>query len=132
DLLIVERLRKDFGCRGEVNGPPRYEKESESFGVVFKAPSYQATATIRATDGHTKVTHQSRGIVGICLDLHRGKESGASWSLVIDGVSVLFVVVSITGLILWSSLRGRAQNGLAILLLGLAVSVAVYFVYVPR
>jgi hypothetical protein len=131
-LPIVEILRKDFGARGEVNVPPTYEKESESFSVVFKAPTYQATASIRASDGYTKVKHQSRGINGILLDLHRGKDSGEQWSLVVDVVSILFVVVSATGLILWSSLRGRAQHGIAVLLLGLVISAAIYFLWVPR
>lgn len=132
ELPIVEMLRKDFGARGQVNGPPRYEKESESFFVAFKSPGYQATATIRASDGQTRVLHQSRGINGILLDLHRGKESGASWSIIVDAVAILFVIVSVTGLILWSSLRGRAQHGLAVLLVGLALGLAVYFVWVPR
>jgi hypothetical protein len=131
-LPIVEVLRKDFGARGEVNGPPRYEKESESFSVAFKSPGYLATATIRASDGYTKVTHQSRGINGILLDLHRGKDSGAHWSFIVDFVSILFVIVSITGLVLWSSLRGRAQHGFAVLMVGFAIGLAVYFVWVPR
>ncbi len=101
-LPIVERLRKDFAVHGEVLDPPAYEKESESFSVHFKSPGYQADAVIRASDGHTTVTHQSRGINGIFLDLHRGKDSGKQWSLVVDVVSVLFVIVSATGLILWS------------------------------
>lgn len=132
ELPIVERLRKDFGARGEVNSPPRYEKESESFSVVFKAPGYLATATIRAADGQTKVAHQSRGLNGIILDLHRGKDSGLPWSFVIDAVSILFVIVSITGLILWSSLRSRAQFGMAVLALGVVIGFAVYLVCVPR
>jgi len=131
-LPIVEKLRKDFGARGEVVGEPRYEIESESFGVVFKAPGYLATATIRASDGQTKVIHQSRGINGILLDLHRGKDSGIEWSIVVDAVAILFVIVSITGFILWTSLRGRAQHGLAILIVGAIVGVAAYFVWVPR
>jgi hypothetical protein len=35
-------------------------------------------------------------------------------------------------LILWSSLRGRAQHGFAVLMLGLALGIVVYFVWVPR
>jgi hypothetical protein len=131
-LPIVERLRKDFGARGEVIGPPQYEKESESFGVVFKAPGYLATATIRASDGQTKVVHQSRGINGILLDLHRGKDSGIEWSVVVDAVAILFVIVSITGFILWTSLRGRAQHGFAVLVIGTIVGIAAYYIWVPR
>lgn len=76
--------------------------------------------------------HESRGLVGLLLDLHRGKTSGPAWSFVIDGVSILFVIVSATGLVLWSSLRSRAQHGLAILFVGAAVALAVYFATVPR
>src|ERR1035438_9124142 len=119
ELPIVERLRKDFAVRGELN-LLRYEKESELFRAGFKGPGYDAEATIQGSDGQTKVIHHTRGFVGVFLDLHRGKESGSPWSFVIDGVSILFVIVSITGLILWSSLRGRAQHGFAVLISGLA------------
>jgi hypothetical protein len=142
ELPIVERLRRDFAARGEVvltyekeNESYRavlYEKESESFRAEFKAPGYMATAIIQSKDGQTKVTHHTRGVVGLVLDLHRGKDSGLPWSFVIDLVSILFVVVSITGLILWSSLRARAQSGFAVLILGMAVSLVVYIVWVPR
>lgn len=131
-LPIVEALRRDFGVRGEVNVAPRYEKESESFQVTFRSPGYLATATIRASDGYTRVVHQSRGVAGIMLDLHRGKDSGASWSIVIDGLAILFVVISVTGLILWTSLKSRAHHGVAILLVGTALGFAVYFATVPR
>ena len=131
-LPIVEKLRKDFGARGEVVGEPKYEKESESFSVDFRSPGYLGTATIRAGDGQTVVTHRTRGFNGVILDLHRGKDSGLPWSFVIDAVSVLFVVVSATGLILWSSLRSRAQLGLVVMMAGLAIGLAVYLVWVPR
>jgi hypothetical protein len=129
-LPIVERLRKDYAIKGEADF--KYEKESESFRVVFKAPGYRAEAVIQGTDGQTKVTHTTSGIAGLFLDLHRGKDSGLPWSFVIDGVSVLFVLVSITGLVLWSSLRGRAQHGVAVLAAGLAFGLVVYFLWVPR
>ena len=46
--------------------------------------------------------------------------------------AAFFVIVSFTGIILWSSLKGRAQHGLAILILGTVLSIAVYFIWVPR
>ena len=130
-LGVVERLRKEFGARGEVDGF-EVEKELETIRVKFKAPSYFAEAVIKTEEGEVEITHESRGVVGILLDLHRGKTSGEAWSLVIDGVSVLFVLISITGLILWSSLRSRAQTGLLVLILGAAFTLIVYFLWVPR
>jgi hypothetical protein len=130
DLLIVEKLRKDFGVRGEAD--LKYEDNGKSCCVRFKSPGYEAEAVIDVNDGKMKVTHRSRGINGILLDLHRGKESGKEWSFIIDGVAILFVIVSITGLILWSSLRSRAQHGFMVLMLGAAIGFAIYFIYVPR
>ncbi len=129
-LPIVEKLRKDYAIHGEADF--KYEKESEAFRIVFKAPGYRAEAIIQGKDGLTKVTHTTSGFAGLFLDLHRGKDSGLPWSFVIDGVSMLFLFVSITGLILWSSLRSRAQYGIAVLLLGLAIGLVVYFAWVPR
>ena len=40
-------------------------------------------------------------------------------------------IVSITGIILWSSLKGRAQHGFAILVLGTVLSFLVYYLWVP-
>ena len=130
-LAIVELLRKNFGARGEVDSF-EVEKEAESIRVHFKAPGYFAGAVIKCEEGEVEIAHESRGVVGILLDLHRGKTSGKAWSLLIDGVSVLFVFVSITGLIIWSSLRSRAQTGLLVLLLGAGVAFGVYFLWVPR
>jgi hypothetical protein len=130
-LGIVETLRKDYGARGEVDSFD-YEKDNPTISVKFKAPGYFAEASIQREGGATSVEHASYGLAGLALDLHRGKTSGPVWSFVIDGVSILFIIVAITGLILWSSLRGRAQHGFAVLMLGFAISLVIYFLYVPR
>ena len=127
-LAIVETLRKDFAARGEVSSF-NFDNDIQAFRVVFKSPGHSGNAKIERKDGKTVVAYESRGIVGVALDLHRGKDSGLAWSFVIDGVSILFVIISITGLILWTSLRSRAHHGIAVLLLGLAVGLAVYFVW---
>jgi uncharacterized protein len=131
-LLIVEKLRADYFVHGKMTQFEK-SKENESITVIFKAPGgYLATATIQEKDGEITVAQKTNGVLGVFMDLHRGKDSGEEWSLIIDGVSILFVIVSITGLILWSSLRARAQHGLAVIVLGSAVALAIYFFYVPR
>ena len=105
ELLIVEKLRSDYFVHGKMTQFEK-SKESESIRVVFKAPGgYLATATIQEKDGDLIVTQKTTGLMGLFMDLHRGKDSGEEWSLIIDGVSILFVIVAITGLILWTSLR---------------------------
>jgi hypothetical protein len=127
-LAVVEALRKDFGVTGAVDS---FDEEEESLRVVFKSPGRTAEASVRRENGHTVVTLQSRGLVGVLTDLHRGKSSGWVWGLIIDAVCVLFLVVSATGLVLWSSLRSRGKHGLAVIGFGLLGSVAVYWLFVP-
>jgi hypothetical protein len=128
-LAVVELLRKDHGITAALDS---FEKENDSFRVVFKAPAREIIATIQEADGQTTVSHEFWGLVSIMTDLHRGKTSGTAWALVIDGVAILFVVVAVTGLILWSSLRSRGKYGLLVMALGLAVGLAVYFAFVPQ
>jgi hypothetical protein len=144
ELMVVEILRKDLGVTGALDRPegaqepgaerPGLQKEGDDkLRAVFRGPGRECEASIRLADGATTVTHRSWGLVRVLTDLHRGKSTvtGPVWGLVVDGVSILFVIVSITGLILWSSLRNRARHGLLVIGLGLAMTLVVYFVFVP-
>jgi uncharacterized protein len=127
-LAIVELLRKDYAARGVVE---TCEVEEDSVRVVFNGPGRRIEAVMQKEDGKLEVTYEYRGAVGVLLDLHRGKATGTAWSLIIDGVCVLVLIVATTGLILWQSLRGRGHYGLLVLGLGLALGVGVYLLFVP-
>jgi hypothetical protein len=129
-LAIVELLRKDYGATGEAKVEP-VDAEDNEIRVNFTSPGRKTEAVLQRENGQMAVTHRVRGVVGLLTDLHRGKSTGAVWSVVIDGVAVLMLIISCTGLVLWHSLRGRAHYGLVVMLAGLAVSVGVYFVFVP-
>ena len=60
------------------------------------------------------------------LDLHKSKASGRAWACVIDITCGLLLVISFTGLVLWSSLKTRGKWGVACLLLGGVATLAVY------
>ncbi len=130
-LGVVERLRKDFGAVGALDSFEA-EPEAASVRVVFKAPGREFTAVIDRETGEVRATSASRGFGGLLMDLHRGKSTGTAWSLVIDAVCAALLVISATGLVLWSSLRGRGRFGAAVLVLGTAAGFAVYFAFVPR
>ena len=127
-LAIVELLRKDYGANGALAS---FEIEEDRFRIEFKGPGHGTEAMVAREDGALEVTHESRGGVGIMLDLHRGKASGTAWSLVIDGLCILILLVTATGFFLWTSLRGRGHLGIFVLLLGTAIGLAVYWIWVP-
>lgn len=127
-LAIVEHLRGHCGAGGLMNA---FDVEEGFLKVVFKSPGRHTEATINRHTGVTELVYESRGLLGRLTDLHRGKESGPAWSLVIDCTCVLLFLVATTGLILWYSLRTRFHRGLAALTLGLVFFAALYIVAIP-
>ncbi len=120
-LDVVERLRRDFGIRQNMTD---YEPDGDSIRVVFKGPGRVAEASIRPADGAVKLRRESRGLGGLLGDLHKGSEAGAAWHRVIDGVAILLAAGSVTGLLLWTSLRSRRRWGILALGAGAVVATA--------
>jgi len=81
--------------------------------------------------GDIVINERTEGWAGVLLDLHKSKSSGRAWAWVVDITCGLLVVISATGLVLWSSLKTRGKWGAVLMLLGGAASAAVYFLSVP-
>ena len=125
-FAVSEFLRKEFEVVGLVDS---FEADEDRVRVVFKRPGVEVEAVIQREEGQAEVTPHSRGVGGILLDLHRGKSTGLVWSVVIDAVCAVLLVVAATGLILFSSLKGRGLYGLLVLGVGVAASVAVILMF---
>jgi hypothetical protein len=121
-------LRKDFGAAGVMDS---FRETDSDIEVIFIRPGLRVVAEVQRDDGKTKVTFYSSGASGILTDLHKGKSAGDAWSIVIDGVCVLLLVISMSGLILWSALKSRGKWGAVAMIIGTAVGVAVYWLLVP-
>lgn len=127
-LEVVEHLRSSQGVRGalaEFNGDDR------ECMVTFKGPGYAADAVIDRATGKYKLTQTSHGLVAVLNDLHKGRDSGPGWSLLIDISAVILCFISITGLGLIFFLKMRRGPGLVIALAGTIVSMAIYYIFVP-
>ena len=128
ELAVTEWVRREYGATGQVD---EFRAEADSLTLGFKAPGRQTEATIDRTNGQVEVVHETTGLAGRLTDLHRGKGSGDAWALIIDGVAVLVLIISATGLFLWTTLRTRRQLGVTALVLGITSFVAAYFLLVP-
>ncbi len=76
----------------------------------------------------------------VMTDLHRGnrgnmtnevKRTGRVWSFVIDGTCILLLVISLTGLVMWWSLKSRGKWGAVLFLFGTGLTAGVYYWFVP-
>jgi hypothetical protein len=129
-LAVVEVLRKDYGVAGAVT---QFKDEpGGDLEIVFQRPGQQVVAEIGREDGRVNVRFVGGGgLAEVVTDLHKGKTAGPEWGVLIDAVCGLLAVVSLTGLILWWSLKSRGRFGAVFILLGAAAAAAVYFLFVP-
>ena len=120
---IVDQLRRTHGIKAHMSD---FRVDEDQVAVSFKGPGYAADAFIDRKTGKYDLTESRMGMVAIINDLHKGRDSGAAWSQIIDWSAILMVLVSLTGLVLIFFLHKRLMLGLAVLGIGTLVCVAVY------
>ena len=103
-LEIAEHLRHAHGVKGTVS---EFRIEESQCIVAFKGPGYSADATVNRDTGDYELVETRLGFVAVINDLHKGRDSGGRWSLVIDVSAVLMVLVSVTGSVLLLFIRRR-------------------------
>jgi uncharacterized protein len=127
-LEVVEHLRKAHGIRGAL---AEFRTDDRECMVTFKGPGYAADAFIDRATGRYELTETYHGLIAVINDLHKGRDTGKAWSLVIDLSAVLMTLISLTGLALLFYIKRRRLSGLVTALVGTVVVVAVVWLWVP-
>jgi uncharacterized protein len=125
---IVEQLRKTRHITGAVS---EFRVEDGQCEVTFKGHGYSADAVIDRATGKYDLTENRMGFVAIVNDLHKGRDSGKPWGIVIDLSAILMTLVSLTGLILIFFLFKRRTSGLLVLAAGVLLCYLAYAIWVP-
>ncbi|MFN5975518.1 MAG: PepSY-associated TM helix domain-containing protein [Planctomyces sp.] len=115
-LAVVEFLRGEHGLSGRMTEFFSFQDECE---VTFQGPGYAATARIRRDDGTYSVSIISNDLVSMLNDLHKGRHTGAEWSVVIDISAIISALVAITGLILVFFLKLHRKLRLSLAVAGI-------------
>lgn len=127
-LQVVEHLRKTHKIRGALG---EFRVDEFECNVTFKGPGYDADALIDRETGRYQLTETTRGIVAVLNDLHKGRDTGPIWSLVIDISAIVLTFIALTGLVLIFYLKLRRRPGLVIALLGTIILAALGIFGVP-
>jgi hypothetical protein len=122
-LAIVEYLRARQSIHAAMSD---FRIDDGQVSVSFKGPGYAADVFINRETGAYDVSKTSAGWVGIINDLHKGRDTGAVWSVVIDVVAILMTLVSLTGMLLLLFIKRKRSSGLILALIGLALAYLVY------
>jgi hypothetical protein len=122
-LAIVEYLRAAHHPKGAMSD---FRIDAAECSVAFRGPGYTTDAFINRSTGAYQLTETQMGLVAVINDLHKGRDTGKTWSLVIDASAIFMTLVSLTGLLLLLFLKKRRTSGLLWTLIGLGVCVALY------
>jgi uncharacterized protein len=127
-LEIVEQLRNAHAIHGALAD---FRVDDAECVVSFKGPGYAADAFIDRETGHYRLTETAHGFIAVLNDLHKGRDTGPVWSVLIDVSAVLMTFISLTGLVLLFYLKLRRVPGLIVALIGMVVALVLYRVGVP-
>jgi len=126
---IGGQLSKSLGIQSPVTD---YKEDPDQIQVTFAAPGHRTLVTINRVEHMANVETETRGLLGRLDDLHKGFDSGPSWSWLIDLTAVFLTISSITGMVTLLSLRARRRSGFIVGGLSAAVILAIYWIWVPR
>jgi hypothetical protein len=127
-LEIVEHLRQSHGIK---TGMSEFRAEEGQVSVSFKGPGYTADVVMDRATGRYDVTETRMGLAAVLNDLHKGRDTGPAWSLLLDVSAGLMVLVSFTGLVLLWYLQRKRVAGLLSLAGGTLACYLVYAIWVP-
>lgn len=99
--------------------------------LTWKGPGRAADAVIDRHTGRYALSVTRHGFVALLNDLHKGRDAGEAWSLVIDATAILLTLVAITGFALIFFIRRRRVAGLVVAVVGGALLAAVAIGLVP-
>lgn len=127
-LQVVEYLRSRHKVGGAVGD---FRVEDGQVAVSFKGPGYTADTFIDRASGAYDLTETKMGLAAILNDLHKGRDSGHAWSLIIDISAVFMTFVSTTGLVLLCFLQKKRFSGFLAAAVGTVLCLAIYWSWVP-
>lgn len=108
---------------GEIDGDEAY--------LRYEGVGGNASVILDLKTGQAQATRQKADTVTILNDLHRGKNAGQAWKLLIDVSAAIFLILSLAGYILFFSLRYRLLQSLALTAVSIGVIFGVFILFVP-
>src|SRR5476651_172535 len=124
---IVEFLRKTNGIKGNVSD---FRIDDGDVSVSFNGPGYAADTYINRNNGQYKLTETRFGLVAILNDLHKGRDAGKGWAMVIDVTAISMALVSLTGIVMICFMKKKRFSGFVIAIAGVVIVYVVYLTFV--
>jgi len=112
--VVPVRIKKEEASKVLFDG--REAEIPERWLLTFHAPSRAYTAEYWAGSGLVKMDKQDNNVLGTLTRLHKGYGINVWWVLLIDAFAGALILLSLTGLVLWTKLQTPRLTGVAIAL----------------
>lgn len=117
-LSVVEFFRNQYKVKAAVSD---FRIDESEISISFKSPGYEADAFINRANGSFQLMITSQGFMGFLNDLHKGRDAGKTWLLLIDIAAILMVLISLTGLTLLLFIKRKRVAGIVLAVIGLII-----------
>lgn len=119
-LRVAEFVRARHGLHGTAGDT---QADEEEVSLRFSAPAYVADVVLDRASGAYTVRGEGQGALELMNDLHRGKNSGRSWSWALDLSAYFLILVSLTGIGMVLFLKKVKLKATLTLLAGVALTI---------
>jgi hypothetical protein len=113
----------------DIRGREAEISESEIY-VALPRPGGDAWLTIERRSGEARYEITDRGWISYLNDLHKGRNTGAVWSLFLDVFAIACVVFCLTGLVLLQLLSVGRPSTWPLVGLGLAIPMLIAILFI--
>lgn len=107
------------------------EVSEDELLLVQKGPGRYRSVVLDTEAAVVVAESLDYGLVALLNDLHKGRNSGAVWSWVIDLSAVLMLLFSLTGAFLLLPQKRRLKRSLGYMTAVSSVSIAIYWLFIP-
>lgn len=127
-LEVAETLRLQHHLRGRVS---EFRVDADECLVAFKGPGYSADAFIDRTNGNYEISLTEHGMLSKWNDLHKGRDCGIPWSVIIDLSALIMIVSGTTGFAMLLFMKKKRASGIWTTLAGTVLFIALCALLVP-
>ncbi len=127
ELGIAEWLRAEHRLKGYV---AEFTDDELELMVVYKGPGYSADVFVTRDTGEYMLTKSESSFIAVLNDLHKGRDSGPGWAILIDVSAIVMMVMSVSGFGLLLYLKRRRFMGLIVAAIGTIAMLAAWLLFV--
>jgi uncharacterized protein len=97
--------------------------QPEFWQVVIASPSQNVQAEYWVGNGYVSVKRSENSFLGTMNNLHKGVGLSVGWVLLIDTIAGSLILLSLTGVLLWTELNKRRTVGVVLVLASIVAAV---------